>query len=294
MTILSLFRFFNNFRGSKIWLYILVKFLLSSFIFLFLFEKAVQYKDIIENSIHLKLLENYYNIFIIIWLSVIWFIIYALLDWFFIKLSFLWLSRSYRFIPTHWPKKFIFEGGININKNRLIINQSSDGCLIKSRIWKNFKISFNFIFKKDKKPIFGFLFRAQNFENYFMLQFKNDKGKFILFPHIRVYGSWNKYQYNNQNLSFDIKKEHQLEIIVINEYIEIKLDGNFFASFYLPTHHHTRGNKEKKDDRIPPDESSVNKIYFRVSAGKMGFRCYSSEWVEINNLEIEPIRWWNK
>jgi hypothetical protein len=71
--------------------------------------------------------------------------------------------------------KWISNGKTKIsNEGYLFVKSSRAGCLLKDNYWKDFKMSFEMMFKFDdkfkKQKLFGLIFRAEDLDNYFMKQ----------------------------------------------------------------------------------------------------------------------------
>lgn len=140
---------------------------------------------------------------------------------------------------------YIFQGNIKPSRNGLIITNTHSGCLVKAkprlfpcrRVWKNFIADLEIVFitqknmtnkhtywsskespKKQKetvseefKPYLGIVFRARNFDDYFMLELVKVDRNLIIRPHVRIAAGWDapilNPDYNVSSAVFSNKSE---------------------------------------------------------------------------------------
>lgn len=241
----------------------------------------------------------------------------------------LFLYRSIRvifknkiiFIPR--ISKWIFQGSLKISGDSLEITSSNSGCLIRDYLYKNFIMSFNLKIPNGGRA--GIIFRAQDLENYLMLQVeladvskinpvskeKISEGTVVydIIPHIRLLGNLETFKidyrepYNPIFLKYDSEKG-----LLIN--LEIKdcmaiitmMSGNEKKEFRwnIPTHAgpNVIQSPEEKLKIIEGSEPKINmlsketsasEIWFRNEYGKIGFRAHGLEKAVISGLKIEKI-----
>lgn len=221
-------------------------------------------------------------------------------------------------------KEWIFQGNSQPNNGGLLVTNSNSGCLIKpttilgifhtKRIWKNFiaNIEIEFLTQSTKKinPIpphthdkeiicvndgcnypfqdyLGIVFRAQSFDDYFMLEVTRIEDNLVIRPHIRIGGNWDAPILNIDSNSLPITKQQLLlNIIVKDEILTISL-GNSSIEWIFPTNIDTNLIQQAKDkEQIA--KTLISEIYFRNRAGMFGFRCYGNQIALIKSLDIVP------
>lgn len=233
-----------------------------------------------------------------------------------------------------------FQGKVEKKDRRFLITSSGSGMIFKHYYWRDFEAEFEFKFEGENgsslktsyertklqneyvtaNNYLGFIFRARDFDNYFMLSIgvkifvtqvkkvssENLNGKEYLFitPHVKVGGAWDVFTENkwsipgNFNVAGDNKLIIQAEGNTLKLWIEQpnekkdgenqkkkKEKGEPFFIWYLPTHYLINWGKEKKEDS--PGDSS--KIPFRNSIGRIGFRAYGDEKFLVRNLTIKKV-----
>lgn len=215
-----------------------------------------------------------------------------------------------------------FQGLLEKEGNGFLTTSSGSGMLFK-HFWRDFEAEFELKFKGENgTPLktsyertklldeyitannyLGFIFRARDFDNYFMLSIgvkvfstrikkvsiKNLKGKkdLLITPHVKVGGAWDVFTENSRDLkNFNFGEYTKIKIKVKSSLLKLwvgKLDGEPLFTWHLPTHYLINWGKEKKEDS--PGDSS--KIPFRTSIGRIGFRAYGEESFLIKNLTIK-------
>lgn len=241
------------------------------------------------------------------------------------------------FIPDDCLNNLIFQGKVEKTGSQgFRITNSDSGVLIKHRYWKNFSTTFKFNFEKLKKSLevdyikekgdlytqkvhkplnnyFGFIFRALDLDNYFMVSVgikdivdpdvpPNTKGdlsytrKLLITPHIRVDGKWEVFipmEYSNRRRArLKENVEHLITIEVKENKLEMifeEINGDPFI-WRLPTNFRTSEPDKKKE--IKGEEYSFGDesiIPFRESYGRIGFRAYGEEHVIIKEIKVTRL-----
>lgn len=189
------------------------------------------------------------------------------------------------------------------------LTESDAGVLLKP-YWKDFKLEFDFnfeglkrsrdarekVFYETRNNYFGVLFRAQDLDNYFMIQVGIKKGRLLIKPIIKVNGAW--------EVPTDTGKDFVLR--------DIKANGDFPARcevkgtiMYLSIGKAVSGFKWFLPNKIRPNYTGGEKpkttegpgflfgdsknIQFRSSYGRIGFRTYGDERVAISNIKITRL-----
>lgn len=270
----------------------------------------------------------------------LWFLV-VMIPWISEAIGSITTPGTFTFEPEDCLNNIDFQGKVEKRDKEFSITSSGSGMLLK-HYWRDFEAIFEFRFLGEdeekgeslktsyepdnlgnkyctKNNYMGFIFRARDFDNYFMLSVGVKKyvkqicsvcednlldKKFLLItPHIRVDGAWDVFTENkwptkdvrNFSVVGDNKLRIQVKRSVLSLWIE-KLDekGNQknkkekdkpFFTWHLPTHYLINWGNEKKEDS--PGDSS--KIPFRNSIGRMGFRAYGDEKFLVRNLTIEKI-----
>ena len=274
-------------------------------------------------------------LFAVIWFG-LWVAIYILISWIWISVLFLLKNRSYQFVPHDFPRKYIYQGSCCINNNSLYVTNSDDGILLKSRLYKNFEASFAFklqdifiqppskyqffdtngnlkeglVFSRADK--FGFIFRAQNLLEYFMIQLvfaktkkdyvdddflRNDSCELQLWAHTKMNGFWESHNISTVT-GCQFKDDYCARIRVCDSHIRVYLNQELAGSYYLPTHFngsipttHFLNNKQNilsGDNKV--SSADVTQIGFLKKHGMIGFRCWDWENVIITDLRVSEIR----
>lgn len=235
-----------------------------------------------------------------------------------------------------------FQGKVEKKDKGFLITSSGSGILFKHYYWRDFEAEFEFKFEGENgDPLktsyeitklqneyctinnyLGFIFRARDFDNYFMLSIgvkvflnrtkvvsdENLEGKeyLLITPHVKVGGAWDVFTENKWTIpeNFNVAREHKLIIQVKRNMLELWIEkpdekGNQenqkvktketkpFFTWHLPTHYLINWGKEKETNSYAPGDSS--KIPFRNSIGRIGFRAYGDEKFLIKNLTIKRL-----
>lgn len=216
--------------------------------------------------------------------------------------------------------KWIFQGSLKIEGEFLEITASDAGCLIKDRLYKNFLMTFNLKILNGGRA--GIIFRAQDLENYLMIQivladvkYSDDTSGTIIYdiiPHIRFSGNWETFNitpepYHQTKLRY-IGERGLLVNLEVKDYVAILTieSNNETEKFHWDIPTHTAANilqqyavvaeREDRNDRISLhgkvdslDGKFVPKIWFRDKHGRVGFRAHAWEKAKISNLRVEKI-----
>lgn len=215
------------------------------------------------------------------------------------------------------------------------ITSSDSGVLFKNLFWRDCKIDFDFnfddfksgvewdyvtvgntwkyeqVFHKPRNNYFGLLFRAQDLDNYFMIQIgvkemirnniKSFKGKdiygdkvILIKPLVKVDGNWEVYT----------NEKRKLEGLKIKDFnhLACKLKGNILTlsadkaikdfEWLLPSKFHANYKSQnvgetKSQEIIAFGDQTT--IPFRNRCGMLGFRAYDEERVIIKNLKVTKL-----
>jgi len=215
-------------------------------------------------------------------------------------LAFTKRGRSYIFTAESWYKDWIYNGKTRIfegNSSFLRVNSSRAGCLLDRYIWKNFEMKFDMRFLE--RGIIGIVFRAEDLDNYFMLQLRREETSIKIVPHVRYLGMW-------EQMSQDIlgaKKNNSgwLEVTLKakDNTVIFNVSGIGTYTWNLPTHvdinHIESGNRKNQNSNSNADEKFVvkatdlPKIPFKDTFGRIGFRAHLDEGADIKNLTIKKI-----
>lgn len=241
----------------------------------------------------------------------------------------------------------IFQGNVQIiDKKTIALTNSDPGVLIEKGplnflVWRNFEANFLFNFYNEKLNeslkeslewrldivdnqlreiptkywvnYLGFIFRAQNLNNYFMISVgvKLDRqldkqghiplaDEILLTPHIRLDGRWEaltqtKIYVRDFRLhdfhKFNCRlKENRLEL-----WLELEKPFNKhkteISTWHLPTNFREgkpieNGRREESEDIFSKDAS---RIPFHNYYGMIGFRCYNNEYAVVKNITIKAL-----
>jgi len=175
--------------------------------------------------------------------------------------------------------------------------------LLGNKIWKNLKGTIYLSFKEDKdikgqdyNRLIGVVFRAQSFEDYFMLEIWKIGNQISIRPHVRVNGNWDAPLFDPKVNSLKIEHtdtEFKLEFTVIEGKAELfvrNIEGKLI--WMLPSVYEIN-LKQHPDDQGGTGENEkegvVKEIPFLNSPGRFGFRNYGNEIAVIKSLKITPL-----
>lgn len=206
---------------------------------------------------------------------------------------------TYKFTSDSWYKDWIFNGKTRLLEAEgsiLQVNSSRAGCLLDRYLWKNFEMKFNMRFIETKK--IGIVFRAEDLENYFMLQLRKEAGSINIVPYVRYSGMWEGM--NKDKLGIDNNSEWlKVKLQVKDNKALLSVDGVGIYTWNLPTHvdinHIEFGIRKNQNSNPSSGEDFAAKVTylpripFRDAFGRVGFRAHLDEGAEIKNLEVKNI-----
>ncbi len=230
-------------------------------------------------------------------------------------------------------KEWRTQGYSNVTDEGLVVSNSNSGLLLDSswwstrNKWKNFvatlhialetknSLDTTYFFDDSKsihdinrgrilkewrkinppfREILGVVFRAQGFEDYFMLELWKINDEILMKPHVRVNGEWDVPLYNSANYISRLKplgrrssKEHlTFRIEVKGPYLVLSGDISEDINWFLPTDYQINLGKHSNKN----EDAVVRKIPFRNMAGQFGFRNFGNELAIVKYLKIEPLQ----
>jgi len=209
---------------------------------------------------------------------------------------------SYNFTSNSWNKDWIYNGRPKLLANpvALRINSSRAGCILKKYVWKNFEMKFKLQFCHPLAENLGIIFRAQDLENYFMVEIiKDGSNKLLVKPHIRYQGMW-EYIKEETIINENAPDSFQIILTVKDLEVNLSIDSNNNFNWTLPTHVDINliesGIREKKIVRENEVEQGFGapinflpNIDFRDSYGMIGFRANLVQGADIIGLSIKSI-----
>lgn len=213
---------------------------------------------------------------------------------------------EYNFKDNDWPNKWIFNGKTETTSklDELFIKSSRAGCLLKTHLWHNFRMSFQMKFDKNLFRYIGIVFRADSLDNYFMLEiFKEylgssngkDSWRSGIKPHVRYKAGW-EILYPEIYNGLDFSDFESVVLKVKDEIATLFYNREPVFDWTLPTHvdinHIESGSEDKKNNKKEDDKAIarvVQEIPFRLSYGMIGFRAHPGQGAIIKNLKIEPL-----
>jgi len=247
-------------------------------------------------SIFFKTDENFLSYILILLIAI-------LLNWVQQNLSliFLYFTSLKKIDGIPRIEKWEHQGSLKIIGDSLEITASNSGCLIRDYLYKNFIMSFNLKIPNGGRA--GIVFRAQNLENYLMLQIEladTSAGTIVydIIPHIRISGDFetfkidNRESYSNPKLEYDAEKGLLINLEVKDSEAKVTIESNNKVEEFrwnIPTHAEPNiiQRPEKMMDSL--GEKFTSKIWFRDKYGKIGFRAVSLEKAIISNLKVKKI-----
>ncbi len=264
---------------------------------------------------------------LVVFLPILWNLIQEITD------VFSAYEKSRKFFLDDCLNNLTFQGRVEkISKRGFRITSSDSGALIKYYYWKNFSIDFVFNFEKFKTSVefgytrkrresnvaekieyltnnnwFGFVFRALDLNNYFMIAIgikdlngsnavSGQKKQLWIVPHVRVDGNWDILTHEiypmNAETAFNEKKPHEVNILVNKNKLELSFKeiGEKPFVWNLPSNY--RANWPVKEKEIIGEKYGFGDesiIRFRDTYGMIGFRCYGDENVIISNIEVTQL-----
>lgn len=220
-------------------------------------------------------------------------------------------DEEYNFKSSDWPSKWIFNGKTETTTelDELFVKSSRAGCLLKTHIWRNFRITFEMKFVDSLMKNIGIAFRAEDLDNYLMLEiFREYRGssdgkhmwKSGIKPHVRYKGGW-EIVYPEANDEFDFSDFTQVAIEAEGDTVKLFHRRTLMFTWVLPTHvdvnHIEAGFKENKDSNDDKEKKVIGKdtvgfvreMPFRYKYGMIGFRAHPGQGAIIRGLTVEPL-----
>jgi hypothetical protein len=138
------------------------------------------------------------------------------------------------------------------------------------------------------KDSLGLIFRAQNFDDYFMLELLKINDNIVIRPHIRSSGNWDAPILNIDNNSVKCDFPLKITIQVVGSSLTLNIQDKKIQ-WLLPTHLDTNliGQIKDKESVV---KTIISEIYFRDRAGMFGFRCFGDQIALVKSLKVENYR----
>ncbi len=224
-----------------------------------------------------------------------------------------------------------FQGKVYKTKDGALgITNSDTGVLFRWKYWQNFEASFKFKFvgEEKRKPLkktfeyaslknektgtyttvvhkpksnyLGFLFHAQDLNNYFMIsiglkdEYPEEGGaysrKLLVTPHIKLDGKWevhSSYKLNPNGVNLGDNeivcrvRGNKFKLEKIGKKERIGFEWNLPTNFWGPAKEEERNKEFALGD--------ATRIPFRSTHGMIGFRAYGDEHIIVKNIEITRI-----
>lgn len=205
-------------------------------------------------------------------------------------------NKVYKFRNSDFSSFWVFNGKTEpLAINELAVRSSRAGSLLKKYYWRDLKMSFEMKWIDDSEKSVGLIFRAEDLDNYFMIEIKESELK----PHIRYRGGWEIVKPNDFARGKEIAEFKRIVLEVKNDISVLKFQGQQVLRWLLPTHvdvNHWESGTGKKDN----DDGSKQVVYkgfkghvqeipFRDSYGMIGFRAHVYQGAIIRNLKVEPL-----
>ena len=141
----------------------------------------------------------------------------------------------------------------------------------------------------------GFIFRAEDLDNYFMIEVGEHDGCAGIKPHVRYKGGWEGMSIEKKDLNFS--EFTKVTLKVKGDTAIISVNGTHTFAWVLPIYvdvnHWESGVREemekKKNVVVETFSGHVQKITFRLGYGLVGFRAYMKHGAIIKDLRIEPL-----
>jgi hypothetical protein len=210
--------------------------------------------------------------------------------------------NPYNLTKESWYKDWIYNGKSKIldqDPLTLEVTSSRAGCLLEKYLWRDFEMNFDMNFKYQDKNI-GIIFRAEDLDNYFMIEVIEQDKKIYIKPHIRYSGMWEIMSPDeigslNESESGTLKVELRLKGVTAELTIASMENYIWRLPTHVDTNHIEAGTKERQKDI--KDSDSLNgiptritpEINFRNDYGRIGFRGYLSQGAHIKNLTIKKL-----
>lgn len=230
----------------------------------------------------------------------VWLLLFILLwrFWFWLRENLFKRGKKYSFTHQDWLNKWIFNGYTEVNSSGLFVKSSRAGCLLKQYVWKDFEMEFQMKFEEKHNRYLGIIFRAQNLDNYFMLEII-DRGGIYIKPHVRFQAGWELMEEKGMG-NFDFSDFRKIVLKVKGRVATLYIEDKLVEELYLPTHvdvsHIESGTNQAKQGQQQEEKSirpniplHVTEIPFLQSYGMVGFRAHPGQGAIIRGLEIKSV-----
>lgn len=195
-----------------------------------------------------------------------------------------------------FTKEWSLQGNVKPMNGGIFVSNSNSGCLIKKkwflRSWKDFSANLDIAFPPQQdarlEKRIGIIFRAQNFEDYLMLEFYKDKNLLKFRPHVRLKGNWDAPLLDIDNNMINLTPDSfRLDIEVSENVVTVIVNNQKRKMFrwIIPTNIEVNLMQRLQDDKSL-SKTSVPELYFRNKSGMFGFRCYGNQYVFVKSLSI--------
>ena len=146
--------------------------------------------------------------------------------------------------------------------------------------------------QSEFKKILGIVFRAQNFDDYFLLEVCYVNRHIVFRPHVRLGGNWDAPELNPDFDSYPLNleqiNEFKLEIVVKNDKVRAYVNGDMRNPiiWLLPNVAEPRLKQHESEVKKIASKTITSEVYFKNRAGMFGFRNYPNELAVIKSLDI--------
>jgi len=189
------------------------------------------------------------------------------------------------------------------------------------RVWKNLKATIEVEYSLQKRPItneiiesftedgqlkyrrsrekfnllLGVIFRAQNHDDYFMVELWKKNNYIVMRPHIRVSGNWDAPNLNPDENSYQLKTKVSKFTYVIEvreNVLTIMINGDHQnkLTWNIPSHYEINLIQHGSVNAGGLTKSVIRAIPFKDRVGMFGLRNYGNEIALVKKLIIEPVK----
>lgn len=208
------------------------------------------------------------------------------------------LGKSYLFRTNDWPNKWIYNGSSALvtGPAGLDIKSTRAGTLLRRYLWSDFEMIFDFEYPPTSSShtmnYLGIVFRAQDLDNYFMIEVNKKDSDVYVQKLVRFKGGW---ETSMEDKMGTLRWDRPVKVkLIVNDYLAKLKVGNLFCEWDLPTHvdlnHFESGSQPDRSRQSKYEESkNVQEIPFRRSLGMIGFRAYPGQGAIIRNLAVKGL-----
>lgn len=200
-------------------------------------------------------------------------------------------------------------------ENGLMVTDTHSGILLKpkflwlKRVWFNFESKMCVEFRQRAiietsynetskdwirnentklRQVIGVILRAQNLDDYYMLEIWKIDKDIVLKPHVRISGVWRPPIFNSP-ISYKLKNESQqvdFRLVVKDHVARLFVDKDEKPLVWIiPTEYEIEPGKQD----VSLKDGLVAEIPFNSRAGMFGFRNYGNEMAVVKSLEIKSL-----